>query len=429
MFVGSINSGVRSVLAEIAPEWRDRPVYVGCSGNFTVERVLHSLDVKDLHGNDVSLYSCAIGKHLAGKQMKVSIKDDEFAWMEPYLGTGVKNIALLSLSLEYLQWTTRSIAFHRRQAEAIRDQWDELYEKTLERVEKALEGMALKTFTAGDVFDHVRNAPPEAVCIAFPPTYEGGYEKLYAKMDSVFKWRAPQYEMFTDTSFDELTELMREKWAWVTLRDHPVVDLQDHLLSVLQTGMRSRPMFVYGGSGATRIVTPHQKVEAIPVERASGKLKGERLEIAKISQGQMNTLRSEYLSPKIVPAQALVNLAVLCDGKLIGAIAFDRPNFGGCDAYMMTDFAIAGTDHKRLSKLVLAAVLSSEVKGFLEQAMNKRVVKVVTTAFTTKPVSMKYKGVFELQSRKEDHLQYAADIGRWSLAEGLQWWMSKHAAQ
>jgi hypothetical protein len=41
-FIGSINQPVRSVLAELAPEWKDRPVYVGCSGNFTVERTLHA---------------------------------------------------------------------------------------------------------------------------------------------------------------------------------------------------------------------------------------------------------------------------------------------------------------------------------------------------------------------------------------------------
>ena len=40
-FVGAINADLRAVLAELAPRWRDRKVYVGCSGNFTVERILH----------------------------------------------------------------------------------------------------------------------------------------------------------------------------------------------------------------------------------------------------------------------------------------------------------------------------------------------------------------------------------------------------
>jgi hypothetical protein len=63
MFVGAINENLCSVLAGLSPAWRGLPVYVGCSGNATIERILASLGVTELHGNDVSLYSCALGHH------------------------------------------------------------------------------------------------------------------------------------------------------------------------------------------------------------------------------------------------------------------------------------------------------------------------------------------------------------------------------
>jgi hypothetical protein len=40
MFIGSINRYMRAVLETAAEGWRGRPVYVACSGNFTVERIL-----------------------------------------------------------------------------------------------------------------------------------------------------------------------------------------------------------------------------------------------------------------------------------------------------------------------------------------------------------------------------------------------------
>jgi hypothetical protein len=40
MFVGSINADLRSILAGLAPAWRGLPAYIGCSSNFTVERIL-----------------------------------------------------------------------------------------------------------------------------------------------------------------------------------------------------------------------------------------------------------------------------------------------------------------------------------------------------------------------------------------------------
>jgi hypothetical protein len=49
MFVGAINADLRSVLAWLAPAWRGLPAFVGCSGNFTVERLLAAHKLTDLH--------------------------------------------------------------------------------------------------------------------------------------------------------------------------------------------------------------------------------------------------------------------------------------------------------------------------------------------------------------------------------------------
>jgi hypothetical protein len=40
MFIGSINRYMRAVLEQAAGQWKGLPVYVACSGNFTVERIL-----------------------------------------------------------------------------------------------------------------------------------------------------------------------------------------------------------------------------------------------------------------------------------------------------------------------------------------------------------------------------------------------------
>jgi hypothetical protein len=73
MFIGSINRYMRAVLEQAALRsgsgqaggWKGLPVYVACSGNFTVERILAKCGVGAIHSNDVSIYSCALGWHLA----------------------------------------------------------------------------------------------------------------------------------------------------------------------------------------------------------------------------------------------------------------------------------------------------------------------------------------------------------------------------
>jgi hypothetical protein len=52
-----------------------------------------------------------------------------------------------------------------------------------------------------------------------------------------------------------------------------------------------------------------------------------------------------------------------------------------------------------------------------------------TTAFTDKPVSMKYRGVFDLHSRTEGRLNYLGEAGKWSLEDALTWWRKTQQKQ
>ena len=100
MFIGSINRYMRAVLETAAQGWRGRPVYVACSGNFTVERILAPCGVGAIHSNDVSIYSFALGWHLAGTPKRYAIKAQEFSWLQPALDPGVPTIATLLLAGE-----------------------------------------------------------------------------------------------------------------------------------------------------------------------------------------------------------------------------------------------------------------------------------------------------------------------------------------
>ncbi|MFA5801544.1 MAG: hypothetical protein WC911_03615 [Thermoleophilia bacterium] len=430
-FIGSINTELRKVVAEVARGWSDAQVYVGCSGNFTVERILKEVGVAEIHGNDISLYSSVLGNYLAGHKTRLGIKRDDFEWMLPFLGSEVEKIACLLVSSKLLEFADRDEPYHRRMFTAYRKRFPELHADTVEKVDKALDGMQIDSFWAGDCIEFIRNAPSDAVVVSFPPTYKGGYERLYAKMDEIFDWDPPEYELFDENSFSFLVDEMMKKREWLTLRDEPVEMLKDYLVALVQTGARSKPVYVYGSHGRARLVLPRQKITPLPYSRIYDETEGE-LHIVKIETAQINWLRSQYLSNKIVPAAPNISLAVLLGDKLVGALGFSPAKYGHCSddtAYMMADFCIAPTLHRRLSKLVLAAALSSEVRGILEENFNRRISTIFTTAFTDKPVSMKYRGLFEVANRKEGAINYEATAGRWSLEEGLDWWKLKHLSK
>jgi len=154
-------------------------------------------------------------------------------------------------------------------------------------------------------------------------------------------------------------------------------------------------------------------------------IKGEP-SLVKLTQGEFNSIRSQYLSNKIVPASASIRLGILMGKEIIGAIAFNRENYGVDGAYLLTDFSIRPTIYKRLSKLVLVMTLSKEVQEILSQTFSSRILNISTTAFTNNSVSMKYRGLYELYGRKDGFVNYVGKAGKWTMKEGLEWWKQKY---
>lgn len=214
-----------------------------------------------------------------------------------------------------------------------------------------------------------------------------GYERLYRHIDDTFEWDAPTYETFTPDRFRYLLDVMQSKTTWVTMRDEPLDGLP--LIGRFQAGPHMKPVFVYAGDrGHVRVTGVNQKTEVVPYPRLSGPIVPP-IRIVYLTGAQLNTLRSLYLSASIIPSGAQVNLAVVdARNALIGAFSFNHPLMLGAvgDMYAMSDFAIHPAPYRRLAKLVVAAMLSHEVRAVLEQRFNQRVRTIGTTAFTKKPV-------------------------------------------
>ena len=181
---------------------------------------------------------------------------------------------------------------------------------------------------------------------------------------------------------------------------------------------------------------------------------GGTMRIVPLKSENFRALRSQYMNPYIKPGSETASFGVLVDDKLIGVYAFSAsPTLSNWDKhietptmYLLSDFPIAPTKYKRLAKLVLYAALSRESKLYAERLTNHRIRSLVTTAFTKRPVSMKYRGLFQLLNKKQlpgvdenetdmskiyynsgYQLNYGAPMGQWTLAEGLELWKKKHS--
>ncbi len=211
-------------------------------------------------------------------------------------------------------------------------------------------------------------------------------------------------------------------------------ELSEYLRGRMKTSNRRVPVSVYTNRAPTRLIMPHQNVEHCRLPIFAGGVIGEKASIVVLPSAEFNELRSMYLNPGISPGGVLQAYGFLVDGVLVGTWAISRPDamkaIASGDispyAYLISDFPVGDGSVRRLSALVLRAALSHEAQLLAERVLHRRVRGLVTTAFTSKPVSMKYRGLFRLLSRKEEGgkyvLNYGARMGEWTLQEGLETW-------
>lgn len=457
MFRGSIPATIQSIIAENVENWSCPDIYVGCSGNFTVERVLHTLNRFGLHGNDITLYTAIIGAHLAKQPFRIALEAEyaeEYAWLEPYLQTSADAVATVMLATRLTEGLGRTNTYYERMRAAYRAQWPELHAKTVAKINA--NEVSLKSFFAGGVLEMMDGVPREMGMVCYPPFFAGDYENMFAKIDALFDWDAPSYLELDAEKIDGLFDRITEQQFWMFGVHRRLEKYEPWLKGITQTTNRATPVFIYASHGKPRRTGPHQEITPVTLPRLQpSALLGERLSLAALTYPQFCSLRSQYMNENIRPGQASLPVAVMVDGILVGVFAFSSAptlaNWAGKVAqpntYLLSDFPVAPTDYRHLAKLVLYAALSHESKLLIERASNKRIRSCVTTAFSKRPVSMKYRGLFDLLSRKEQatqkpkdqhgdttdtyysqpfELNYGSDLGRWSLAEGFAQWQKRY---
>lgn len=114
------------------------------------------------------------------------------------------------------------------------------------------------------------------------------------------------------------------------------------------------------------------------------------------------------------------------DGKLFGFLIFSQNRFATADIYLLSDFVISVPAYPRLSKLLLLVTKSDLIQDRLQQKYLRPMDSIFTTVFTDSPVSMKYRGIYTLHSRKKGRLNYLTEAGAYKIDEVITLWLRKY---
>lgn len=268
--------------------------------------------------------------------------------------------------------------------------------------------------------------------MCFSPFWTNGYEKMFSFLSDNIRWDAPSYKIFDPKNLRSVIDRIREA-------DIPYCILSDQIYDDLKPELefhsgRGKPHYCYVSSG---------KSSYLRLQPREAPFAYKPVDVSKITQDSVVTLRpaeakhmtflkNVYLKKGITHTPGMVNYLVFVDDMLVGGLIYSLPKFGEkASIYLLSDFAISREG--RLSKLVTRLALNGDVLRDLGRRFVNRYADVITTAFSDHPVSMKYRGIFELKKRVEKNapegrfmLNYVGARLDESPQEAFAWWYGKH---
>jgi len=426
-FIGSINAETRRWLGNNGQAFDGREVWVGCSGAFTVEQILSRYAPKaKIRGNDVSLYSSVLGAYLAGQPFNLAVREEKFGWLEPYLGDVEAKAATVMVLFEVLKYEKADNLFKQRHWAHYLNNFESFHQATVAKLQERKKEVRLEAYTSKDIFDLLDEMPEDAVAIAFLPTYAGGYERMFKRLEEIFDWDRPSYGLIDAERKAAILEKMKQR-DFLFLDDKEWPELS--LVAAVRKA-RMKPVYVYSNMEALRrgVLRQQRHAEFVPFTRLSDDdviTKESQLTLVPTSNRVVNYYRDVYLSKGVgVPADGEVPLVAAVDGKVFGFLIYSRMQGGG-DVYLLADFVVNSGRYRRLAKLLLLVTQTREVRRLLEEKFLLEIPKCRTMVFTDKPVSMKYRGLYQLVRRDPGKLVYETDMGILDLSEVIPLWLKK----
>ena len=428
MFVGAVPRPAVEQITRTVPfgDWRE--VFVGCSGSFRFDRAVKDVHpTVSVHSNDVSLLSCSLGALATGTEFAITFTG-RLAFIEDALRgmSFLARVAAVEVALEMAKYKGRNTyaATHFAHYQA---RFADFLAPAQARLQAFLAGLDIASFHAGDFREQARRAAEAGGGVAaFPPTYKNGYERLYRFVDENTAWTRPAYDIWDPAKIEDwLDELDAMRVRYCVLTDHT---LDHHEPTTVYRSNTNKPIYTFADRAASSVRRATHRSDAFrytPVDPAALSPRS-KVEIVAASSAQMNFLKDIYLAKGIAHTSGLANFLVLIDGHLAGGFIYARSKFGGDDIYLLSDFALS--PKSRVSKLVAMLATSETVIGRLEVRLMQRIGAVYSTAFTDKPVSMKYRGIFDLVGRKPGMLNYASKVRRQTPGQIYAEWFQRFVA-
>lgn len=139
-----------------------------------------------------------------------------------------------------------------------------------------------------------------------------------------------------------------------------------------------------------------------------------KLKVVMVSSEYLLCLQKKYIKKVDMVSRCTFPFVVMYDKYTLGGFGFTLPQHKGFDLFQLTDFSTNNAIPK-LSKLILYCIQSANVQKILSRRMHKLCERVISLAYTHKPVSMKYRGAYNKinELSTSSYLAYEGILGKY----------------
>jgi hypothetical protein len=410
--------------------------YVCCSGSFRIEQALAAkCPSMALYSNDVSLLSTAIGRMATGSPLPFKFTAD-LVWLEAAVAgsSPMERIGAIGVALSLARFRGTS-EFARAHMAHYRANIRHYLDVGTEKIAKYLETLKLRSFTCSDFREHAEAAVAKGgLILSWPPTIKNAYERDFRFVNKNSEWERPTYGVFDPAELGPWISTLKEQNANFCIFSDK--KLEEHAPAALFTTGRAKRFYLYTSAAAssslrrngTKSEPFRYRVIDTDTLRADS-----RVSVVEVASDHMNFIKDKYQLPGLVHTDGLYRFFVFLDGQLAGGfvyswmsgVSYRDPRVTKLGAiYLLSDFA--ASRKRKLSKLVaMLATGRASIQRF-DRRFVKRTNVVVTSAFTPRPTSMKYRGIFQLLSRRTvgtPCLNYLSEV-RESSNDAIyaEWW-------
>ena len=448
LFFGTVPNTCIEQFLRVVPfdDWGE--VYVGCSGTLKIEEAIRSRysDIP-IHANDVSLFSCPLGWYYTDQPYPINFHSrldfiNQYIEDKPYEYTVAAVLVAQELSRYH-----RDNNYCKAHFQYLKDHFLDFQQKAVDKLQEKKAKLKLDSYFAGDWRDHMETAIEKKKGIAsFPPFFgTSDYASQFKFINSNIAWPEPSFRDYKPEHFRLALERCIDSGVnYMLLSDQKFEDIKP-TLEFIQG--RKVPHYMYCNTTRSSVRHLFAKPEPFlykPVETQKLTRKS-RIEIVKAEAKHLNFIKDVYLAKGIIHTAGLVNYLVVIDGMLAGGIIYALNKYGVTAAsgevyhvseciYLLSDVTIS--NENKLSKLLAMLATSEELIKPIQQKLLAPIKYIVTTARSPNPVSMKYRGIYELNSRKPSEdpidngkniLQYGAKITKQKSFQIYRQWFDKYS--